>query len=57
MLSVLLEICVKKYFFSDQTLPIGFLIVEKVETVPKLEKLVHIACELIHVRSSGVPME
>lgn len=57
MLSVLLEICVKKYFFSDQTLPIGFLIVEKVETVPKLEKLVHVACELIHVRSSGVPME
>ena len=47
----------KKYSFLDQTLPIDFLITEKDKKVPTLDKLVHIACALITMCSSVVPMD
>ena len=47
----------KKYLLLDQTLPIDFLITEKDEKVPALDKLVHIACAVINMCPSVVPMD
>ena len=47
----------KKYSLLDQTLPIDFLITEKDKKVTTLDKLVHIACALIKMCPSVVPMD
>ena len=47
----------KKYSLLSQTLPINFLITEKDKKVPKLDKLVHIACAVISMCPSVVPMD
>ena len=46
----------KKYSLLDQTLPIDFIITERAK-IPTLDKLVHIACDLINMCPSAVPMD
>ena len=50
------DLC-KKYFLLDQTLQIDFLITGKGKKVPTLDKLVNIACALINMCASVVPMD
>ena len=40
-----------------QTLPIDFLITKKNKKVPALDKLVHIVCAVMNMRSSVVAMD
>ena len=47
----------KKYSLLDQTLPIDYLITEKDEKVPTLDKLVHITYALINMCPSVVSMD
>ena len=47
----------KKYSILDQTLPIDYLITDKDKKVPTLDKMVHVACALINMCPSVVPLE